>query len=80
VRLVEGDSAEIMPGIRGYTGGKHTFQTPELPKGKPFVYEFRAEIEKDGKAETLSQKVTFNAGEPVVVDFTDATATRTALK
>ena len=25
VRLVEGDSAEIMPGIRGYTGGKHTF-------------------------------------------------------
>jgi uncharacterized protein (TIGR03000 family) len=62
------------------TGGKHTFQTPELPKGKPFVYEFRAEFDKDGKAETLSQKVTFNAGEPVVVDFTDATATRTALK
>jgi len=62
------------------TGGKHTFQTPELPKGKPFVYEFRAEIEKDGKAETLSQKVTFNAGEPVAVDFTDAAATRTALK
>jgi uncharacterized protein (TIGR03000 family) len=62
------------------TSGKHTFQTPELPKGKPFVYEFRAEVEKDGKTETVSQKVTFNAGEPIVVDFTDAAATRTALK
>jgi uncharacterized protein (TIGR03000 family) len=62
------------------TGGKHTFQTPELPKGKPFVYEFRADVEKDGTTETMSQKVTFNAGEPVVVDFTEVTATRTALK
>jgi uncharacterized protein (TIGR03000 family) len=62
------------------TGGKHSFQTPELPKGKPFVYEFRAEVDKDGKTETVSQKVTFNAGEPIVLDFTDAAATRTALK
>ena len=62
------------------TGGTLTFSTPELPKGKPFVYEFRAEIEKDGQTESMSQKVTFNAGEPVVVDFTEASATRTALK
>jgi uncharacterized protein (TIGR03000 family) len=62
------------------TGGKHTFQTPELPKGKPFVYEFRADVEKNGQTETLTQKVTFNAGEPVAVDFTDSAATRTALK
>lgn len=62
------------------TAGKHTFQTPELPKGKAFVYEFRAEVEKDGKTETVSQKVTFNAGEPVNVDFTDVVAVRTASK
>jgi uncharacterized protein (TIGR03000 family) len=62
------------------TAGKHTFSTPELPKGKSFVYEFRAELEKDGKTETVNQKVTFNAGEPIVVDFTETTATRTALK
>jgi uncharacterized protein (TIGR03000 family) len=62
------------------TGGKHIFNTPELPKGKPFVYEFRADVEKDGKTESVSQKVTFNAGEPIVIDFTDTTAVRTALK
>jgi len=66
--------------VAAASGGKHSFQTPELPKGKPFVYEFRAEVEKDGKTETVSQKVTFNAGEPIVVDFTDTAATRTALK
>jgi uncharacterized protein (TIGR03000 family) len=60
------------------TGGKHTFQTPELPKGKPFVYEFRAEVEKDGKTEIVNQKVTFNAGEPVNIDFTESVAVRTA--
>ena len=61
------------------TGGKHIFQTPELPKGKAFVYEFRAEVEKDGKTEIVSQKVTFNAGDAVSVDFTDSAATSTAL-
>ena len=35
------------------TAGKHTFSTPELAKGKSFVYEFRAELEKDGKTETV---------------------------
>ncbi len=37
VRLVEGDDQEIMPGIRAYTGGKHTFAsqfaTVETPEG-----------------------------------------------
>jgi glyoxylase-like metal-dependent hydrolase (beta-lactamase superfamily II) len=37
VRLVEGDDQEVMPGIRAYTGGKHTFAsqfvTVETPRG-----------------------------------------------
>lgn len=37
VRLVEGDDQEIMPGIRAYIGGKHTFAsqfaTVETPQG-----------------------------------------------
>jgi glyoxylase-like metal-dependent hydrolase (beta-lactamase superfamily II) len=37
VRLVEGDDQEIMPGIRAYTGGKHTFAsqfvTVDTPQG-----------------------------------------------
>jgi uncharacterized protein (TIGR03000 family) len=61
-------------------GGTHSFRTPELTKGKPYVYQFRAEVEKDGRTEVLSREVTFNAGEPIVVDFTSVATTRTALK
>jgi uncharacterized protein (TIGR03000 family) len=56
------------------TGGKHTFKTPELTKGQPFSYIFRAEIDRNGGTEIVSQEVKFTAGEPVNVDFTDATA------
>ena len=61
------------------SGGTHTFRTPELAKGKPFVYDFRAEVDQaDGKTDVIGKKVTFIAGDPVVVDFTDAPAVRTA--
>jgi uncharacterized protein (TIGR03000 family) len=59
-------------------GGTQTFRTPELTKGKPYVYEFRAEVDKDGKTEVLSRQVTFKAGEPIVVDFVEPAGTRTA--
>ena len=63
------------------TGGTHTFRTPELPRGQPFVYEFRAEVEQaDGKTEVVSKTVKFTAGEPVQVDFVEPTAVRTASK
>jgi uncharacterized protein (TIGR03000 family) len=61
------------------TGGKHTFKTPELSKGQPVSYEFRAEIERAGKMEVLTQKVSFKAGEPIAIDFIEA-AERTAAK
>jgi uncharacterized protein (TIGR03000 family) len=60
------------------TGGKHTFHTPELTRGQPFSYQFRAEIERDGQIEVVTQKVSFKAGEPVNVDFTEATRTVSA--
>lgn len=59
-------------------GGKQTFRTPELTKGKPYVYQFKAEVERDGKMETVSREVTFKGGEPVVVDFVEPTGVRTA--
>jgi uncharacterized protein (TIGR03000 family) len=62
------------------TGGTQTFRTPELEKGKPFTYEFRAEVDKDGTTEVVSKKVTFTAGEPVSVDFVEPAAVRTASK
>ena len=55
--------------------GKHLQH--RAPKGKPFVYEFLAEVEKGRKVETLSQKVTSTPA-AIVVDFTDTAATRTA--
>jgi len=62
-------------------GGTHTFRTPELAKGQSFVYDFRAEIEQaDGKTESVSKKVTFSAGEPVLVNFVEPAAVRTAAK
>lgn len=60
------------------TGGTHTFRTPELTKGKSYVYSFRAEVAKDGKTEVQTREVTFQGGEPVVVDFTADTDVRTA--
>ena len=61
------------------TGGKHTFKTPEMPKGQPVSYEFRAEIERQGKKEVLTQKVAFKAGEPIEINFVEA-AERTVAK
>lgn len=61
------------------TGGKHTFMTPELSKGQPVSYEFRAEFEREGKMQVLTQKVSFKAGEPVELNFVEA-AERTVSK
>jgi uncharacterized protein (TIGR03000 family) len=60
------------------TGGTHTFKTPELTRGKAYVYKFSAEVERDGKTEVESREVTFKAGEPVNVNFIEPAAIRTA--
>lgn len=62
------------------TGGRQTFRTPELVKGKPYTYEFKAEVEVAGKTDVRTRTVTFQGGDPVAVDFTEADAVRTALK
>ncbi|MSR54022.1 MAG: TIGR03000 domain-containing protein [Gemmataceae bacterium] len=60
------------------TGGKHVFRTPELTRGKPYVYQFRAEVERDGKTEVESREVNFRGGDAVVVDFSEVNPIRTA--
>lgn len=60
------------------TGGKHAFKTPELTRGKAYVYSFRAEIERDGKTQVESRNVTFKGGDAVSVDFNEPAAIRTA--
>jgi uncharacterized protein (TIGR03000 family) len=46
------------------------FSTPPLPGGREFAYLMRAEVVRDGRTETFTQKVPFKAGERVEVDFT----------
>ena len=60
------------------SGGKQSFRTPELTRGKSYVYEFRAEVDREGKTDIESRKVTFKAGDPIVVDFNEPAAVRTA--
>ena len=59
-------------------GGRQMFRTPELTKGKPYTYQFRAEVEVEGKTDIRVRNVTFRAGEPVAVDFNEVDASRTA--
>lgn len=56
-RKIEASSAET------------TFRTPPLPAGREFSYLLKAEILRDGRPESLTQKVTFRAGERLTVDF-----------
>ena len=41
-----------------------------LPAGREYAYLIKAEVVRDGRPETFTQKVPFRAGERVVVDFT----------
>jgi uncharacterized protein (TIGR03000 family) len=51
--------------------GTHRLDTPPLEKGKTYTYEFRVEIERDGKTETFKRPVDVRAGETSKADFTD---------
>ena len=46
------------------------FATPPLPAGREFAYLLKAEVTRDGRPESITQKVTFRAGERLTVDFT----------
>ena len=60
-------------------GGTHTFKTPDLSKGQPVSYQFRAEIEREGQTQVVTKMVSFKAGEPVEINFIEAVE-RTAAK
>jgi uncharacterized protein (TIGR03000 family) len=44
--------------------------TPMLPPNREYAYLLKAEVMREGRPETLTQKVPFRAGERVEVDFT----------
>ena len=46
------------------------FTTPPLTAGREFAYLLRVEVVRNGQPESVTQKVTFRAGEHSEVDFT----------
>jgi len=56
--------------------GSPEYKTPALVKGQEYAYMFRAELARDGKNFTQTQRVVFKGGEAVTVDFMDMDGTR----
>jgi uncharacterized protein (TIGR03000 family) len=52
------------------TSPTRTFDTPRLEPGKSYYYTFKAEVVRDGKAQTEDRRVVVEAGKELTVDFT----------
>ncbi|MBL8868049.1 MAG: TIGR03000 domain-containing protein [Planctomycetia bacterium] len=57
-------------------GNTREFTTPPIPFGKEFSYDLKLVKTRNGQPEELTQKVVFQAGETVTVDFTEPTLDR----
>jgi len=62
------------------TSANRTFATPALEQGKEYYYTLTAEIVRDGKNETVTQKVAVRAGEASRVNIEFPAATSVASK
>jgi uncharacterized protein (TIGR03000 family) len=49
------------------TSNERVFESPTLPQGKTFYYVLKATVTRDGKTETVTQKVAVRAGEDTQV-------------
>lgn len=78
VKLPAGAKLYVNDLAREIASDTQEFKTPELVKGSEYSYQFRAETMKDGKIQSQTQRVVFQAGEPVTVDFTDKGSLLTA--
>jgi uncharacterized protein (TIGR03000 family) len=58
------------------TSAQRVFVTPALEEGKEYEYTLKAKVERDGKVEIATTKVTFRAGEtkPVELKFAQGVA------
>jgi uncharacterized protein (TIGR03000 family) len=52
-------------------GGKRTFATPKLQPGRQYYYTVKAEVVRDGRTQTESQRVVVEAGKNTTVQFKD---------
>src|SRR5262249_40897714 len=69
VRLPD-DAKLYVDGVaRTTSGGRRTFDTPNLEPGKSYYYVFKAEVVRDGQVRSEDQRVVVEAGKQVTVDF-----------
>jgi len=51
------------------TSAKRAFETPTLEAGKKYYYDFKAEVVRNGKVQTESKRVVFEAGSNIDVEI-----------
>ncbi|HZY86966.1 MAG TPA: TIGR03000 domain-containing protein [Gemmataceae bacterium] len=57
------------------TSATRVFRTPELEPGQTFHYTFKAQVERDGKVQSVTRRVEVRAGQQTQVSLTLPTAT-----
>jgi uncharacterized protein (TIGR03000 family) len=62
------------------TGETRTFRTPPLQQGMAYTYELTAEVVRDGKVQTVTEKVVVRPGEKTSVTLSPDTGVRAASK
>jgi len=60
------------------SGTTRTFGTPPLAPGQEYAYDLTAEVVRDGRVQTVTERVTVRAGAETKVTLAPAAATRTA--
>jgi uncharacterized protein (TIGR03000 family) len=69
VRLPADARLYIDGSLSPLTGAVRTFETPRLEAGKPYVYELRAEVLRDGLVRRAAERITIEAGKAVEVEL-----------
>jgi uncharacterized protein (TIGR03000 family) len=60
------------------TGAQRTFDTPKLQPGRQYYYTVKAEVVRDGRTRTETQRVVVEAGKHTTVQFKDVPAVQAA--
>jgi uncharacterized protein (TIGR03000 family) len=80
VKLPEGATLYVNGAKNERTELTRLFTTPTLAPGKSYQYVMKAEISRNGLPEYQEQKIDFQAGDNLTIDFTNLTGERTAKK
>ena len=62
------------------TGATRTFATPPLEAGQDYGYELTAEVVRDGRVQTVTERVVVRAGETAKVTLTTGGIVTTSAK